>query len=109
VIVGVILLLAAWRLLVYSEPSAGARRPIAALPSLACGAAIGFVSGLTGIGGGIFLGPLPLFLRWVDVRQSASVASAFVPVNSVAAMLGHVAAGGSVPSVSPVMGWSRLP
>lgn len=98
VIVGLILLLAAWRLLVYTEPSTIARKRLRVLPSLACGSAIGFVSGLTGIGGGIFLSPLLLLMKWADARQSASVASAFVLVNSVAALMGYVAATGSVPS-----------
>ena len=57
----------------------------------------GFVSGLTGIGGGIFLSPLLLLAGWADARKSAGVAAAFVLVNSLAGIMGHVAAVGSVP------------
>jgi uncharacterized membrane protein YfcA len=61
------------------------------------GGGIGFLSGLTGIGGGIFLSPLLLLTGWADARKSAGVAAAFVLVNSLAGIMGHVAAVGSAP------------
>lgn len=70
-----------------------ARRSLRAPPPLpvavGLGAALGLLSGLTGVGGGIFLSPLLLFFRWTDVRTSAGIAAAFIWVNSVAALLGH--------------------
>jgi uncharacterized membrane protein YfcA len=97
VIVGMILLLAAYRLFFYAETAAATRRPVPRLSGIAWGAGIGFVSGLTGIGGGILLSPLLLLAGWADVRRSAGVAAAFVLVNSLAGIVGHVAAVGSVP------------
>lgn len=67
--------------------------PVRALPpvpvAIALGAALGLLSGLTGVGGGIFLSPLLLLFRWTDVRTGAGVAAAFIALNSVAALLGH--------------------
>lgn len=56
-----------------------------------CGVGIGFLSGLTGTGGGIFLSPLLLFLGWSDIRSASGVAAVFILCNSVAGLLGNVA------------------
>jgi uncharacterized membrane protein YfcA len=56
-----------------------------------CGVAIGFLSGLTGTGGGIFLSPLLLFLGWSDTRTASGVAVVFILCNSIAGLLGNVA------------------
>lgn len=54
------------------------------------GAALGFISGLTGVGGGIYLSPLLLWLRWTQMRTNAAIAAAFILVNSAAGLAGHV-------------------
>ena len=56
-----------------------------------CGIGIGFLSGLTGTGGGIFLSPLLLFLGWSDTRTATGVAAVFILCNSIAGLLGNVA------------------
>ena len=53
--------------------------------------AIGFLSGLTGTGGGIFLSPLLLFLGWSDTRTASGVAAVFILCNSIAGLLGNFA------------------
>ena len=55
------------------------------------GAVIGLVSGLLGIGGGIFLGPLLLLAGWAGTRQTMGITAAFVLVNSAAGLLGLLA------------------
>lgn len=55
------------------------------------GMAIGFLSGLTGTGGGIFLSPILLFLGWSDTRMASGVAAVFILCNSVAGLLGNLA------------------
>jgi uncharacterized protein len=56
-----------------------------------CGIAIGFLSGLTGTGGGIFLSPILLYLGWSDTRTASGVAAVFILCNSVAGLLGNLA------------------
>jgi len=60
---------------------------------LPAGAVIGFLSGLIGIGGGIFLSPLLLLLRWADSKQAAAAASLFILVNSSAGLMGQFSKG----------------
>lgn len=55
---------------------------------ICAGLAIGFLSGLIGVGGGIFLSPILLFLRWGETRIVSGVAAVFILVNSVAGLLG---------------------
>jgi len=63
------------------------------------GAGLGFLSGLTGTGGGIFLTPLLLFCRWAKIRQAAAVSALFILVNSVAGLIGYFSAQHSIPSL----------
>ncbi len=57
------------------------------------GAVIGFLSGLLGIGGGIFLSPLLLLLRWADSKQTAAAASLFILINSLSGLMGQLSKG----------------
>ncbi len=52
------------------------------------GGLLGFLSGLTGVGGGIFLSPLLLFLRWAPVKVISGVAAAFILLNSISGLAG---------------------
>jgi len=56
--------------------------------SLLVGGIIGLVSGVTGVGGGIFLAPLVLSLGWATTRQTAAISVVFNLVNSAAALVG---------------------
>jgi uncharacterized membrane protein YfcA len=87
-ILGLVLLFAAYRLWrvfrgseekLHMPPLAGA---------LLWGAAIGMLSGLTGVGGGIFLSPLLLLAHWAEPKPTAAVSAAFIWVNSFAGLLG---------------------
>ena len=101
-VVGAALVLAAMRLLVEArdQPARSVPPPMLAV---AVGAVLGFVSGLTGVGGGIFLSPLLLFLRWADMRHTAALSATFILLNSISGLAGHVAAGADVPSGLPWM------
>lgn len=71
-------------------------------PALAAGAGIGFLSGMTGTGGGIFLAPLILLMGWVETRRTAAVSAAFNLLNSAAALLGAWATLPTLPPALPV-------
>ena len=61
--------------------------------SLLIGAAIGSLSGLIGIGGGILLSPVLLLLKWSDMKQTAAISALFIFVNSLAGLAGQVTKG----------------
>jgi len=65
------------------------------------GAGLGLASGLTGVGGGVFLTPLLLVLRVAATRQVAAVSVAFILVNSAAGLAGWLAAGRSLTAIDP--------
>ena len=67
--------------------------------AIGVGAGIGFLSGLTGTGGGIFLTPLLLFCRWARIRQAAAVSALFILVNSIGGLAGYFTAKHSIPSL----------
>ena len=67
------------------------------MAGILCGIAIGFLSGLTGTGGGIFLSPVLLFLGWSDTRTASGVAAVFIFCNSVAGLLGNVTIAKALP------------
>lgn len=101
-LVGVILLYAAWRSFHTAHQPRQieiARPPILLL--LLAGAALGFLSGLTGVGGGIFLSPLLLFFRWAEVRVISGIAAAFILVNSIAGLAGVITSAPTLPSALP--------
>lgn len=54
------------------------------------GGSIGFLSGMVGIGGGIFLSPLLNLLKWDTARHIAATASVFILVNSIAGLAGQM-------------------
>lgn len=60
---------------------------------LSLGGSIGFLAGLSGIGGGIFLAPALNLLQWANPRTVACLASVFILVNSVAGLAGLFVAG----------------
>jgi len=89
-IVGVVLLYSAVRLF-FSAPHAdkkGTKR-VPIVLALIIGAVIGLLSGLTGVGGGIFLSPVLLLMHWAKAKETSGVAVAFILVNSIAGLLGH--------------------
>ncbi len=65
------------------------------------GAGIGFLSGMVGIGGGIFLSPLLNLTRWDVPRKIAATASVFILVNSISGLVAHF----QKPSAGPVDYW----
>ena len=57
---------------------------------IAIGGGLGLLSGVVGIGGGIFLAPILHLTRWAGARAVAGTAALFILLNSIAGMLGQV-------------------
>lgn len=102
ILIGVVLLFSAGRLIFRRGDPPNVvppTRPIA----IGTGAAIGFLSGLTGTGGGIFLTPILLFFKWAHIRQAAAVSALFILVNSIAGLVGYFMANRSIPSLGAIL------
>ena len=72
------------------------------LGALIAGGVIGFVSGTTGTGGGIFLAPVILSMNWVSMRRTAAVTAAYNLLNSGAALVGAFHILGAAPPALPI-------
>src|SRR5689334_6905338 len=55
-------------------------------PAVVIGAVLGFLSGLIGVGGGIFLSPILLILGWAGAKTTAGISAPFILVNSIVAL-----------------------
>ncbi len=92
-LLGVVLIAAAARMIMRTSPRNDEARGVHPPPvgvALASGAGIGLLSGLTGTGGGIFLSPLMLIMRWAEVRSVAATSVSFILVNSIAGLAGNL-------------------
>jgi len=58
------------------------------VPVFFAGSAIGFISGIIGIGGGIFLSPLLIITGWASIRQTTLISACFICLNSFAGLGG---------------------
>ncbi len=102
ILLGLVLLFSAARLIFRREDPPKVEPP--SIPTATgIGAGIGFLSGLTGTGGGIFLTPLLLFCRWAHIRQAAAVSALFIFVNSIAGLIGYFTKNRSIPSLGLVL------
>jgi uncharacterized membrane protein YfcA len=101
-LVGIVLVFAAYRLFWYADQPHAHSTSVPRGVAVLLGAGLGFVSGLTGIGGGIFLGPLLLVMGWAEPRQSASVSAAFILVNSMAGLFGETLSVHALPNAAPL-------
>lgn len=65
-----------------------ASKPLPLWAGLTAGGAIGLLSGMIGIGGGIILSPILLLFRWASLKEAAAVSALFIFVNSVSGLAG---------------------
>lgn len=84
-------------LLLAKKPIASAEARFVASPNFAkaalFGGILGFLSGTVGIGGGVFLSPLIILMRWADTKTTSATAAFFIIANSVAGLSGRAIAG----------------
>src|SRR6184192_1672457 len=107
ILIGLVLLFSAARLIFRRgdpEETVAPSKPTA----IGVGAGLGFLSGLTGTGGGIFLTPLLLFCEWAHIRQAAAVSALFILVNSIGGLIGYFTAVHSVPTLGILLGAAAI-
>jgi uncharacterized membrane protein YfcA len=102
ILIGLVLLFSAVRL-IFRRDDPPEVSPPSPPTAIGVGAAIGFLSGLTGTGGGIFLTPTLLFFRWALIRQAAAVSALFILVNSISGLVGFFTATRSIPRLGLVL------
>ncbi len=93
VILGLTLLAAALRFLIFTNPIMGKQDLPPGLllgAGLPVGCGLGFLAGLIGIGGGIFLSPLLLLMGWADAKKTAAVSAGFILLNSLSGLIAHL-------------------
>jgi uncharacterized membrane protein YfcA len=99
------LVFGAWRLAFGGKAGQNPLRQPHMAAVLGLGVLLGFLSGLIGIGGGIFLTPLLIFFRWTPAKTAAAISAAFICANSLSGLGGFLVKGGDIPS----MVWLLLP
>ena len=104
-ILAVVLMFSAWKL----QSRAGKSAIQIIIPNrkvlMLVGAILGFLAGLTGIGGGIFLSPLLILFSWCTIRDSTSIVAGVILLNSIAGLTGYFLGDGQWPISS---GWLVL-
>lgn len=103
-LLGLVLLWAAGRLALPERAStveASVYQPPGRAIAGAVGGGIGLLSGIVGVGGGIFLTPLLLLKRWAPAKQAAAASAIFIVLNSVAGLIGRLAKGNVSIAVEP--------
>ncbi len=88
-IVGLCLLYAAWTIFHHANKRDDIEvNPVSKPILLILGAILGLLSGVTGVGGGIFLSPILLYFGWAKTKVISGVAAAFILVNSISGLTG---------------------
>lgn len=105
-LLGLALLFSAWRILFFRPSPVKPSPPVRARfwkTALPVGAVLGLLAGMIGIGGGVFLSPFLLLIRWADARQTAAISSAFIVVNSLAGLSGHLLRAETTVTFAPLL------
>lgn len=97
ILLGLVLLFAAFRL-AWSFSKDVEVVPPKIWIALICGAVMGLLSGLVGVGGGIFLTPVLLLMNWSETKTAAGVSALFILVNSASGLLGNYSQVSVLPS-----------
>lgn len=94
IILGVVLILASmfliWQVTPHAKTTAVKTIHYSPIFNYAIGASIGLVSGLVGIGGGIFLAPILYYFKWGTSLKIAALSSFFILVNSISGLGGLI-------------------
>jgi uncharacterized protein len=93
IITGLVFLLAAMVIAFRGTSDGEPERPTPLWAAIGVGSMIGFVSGLTGVGGGVFFAPLLIALHWASPKQTVALSAPYNLANSAVGLLGVMCAG----------------
>lgn len=88
-LIGVVLIIVALQLVFNSKFTDKPTTEIYFIAAILVGITLGFLSGLTGTGGGIFLTPLLILAGWATTRQAAGLSAVFIFSNSLSGLIGN--------------------
>ncbi len=89
-----VLLFTSFRFFQLTSPREEQSVPPSKTVALSAGGAIGLLSGIVGVGGGIFLSPVMILMKWASTKQTAAISAFFIVVNSIAGLGGRFLRGG---------------
>jgi hypothetical protein len=104
-----VLFFVALRILFFPKPDVRADHPPQPPKlgvALIFGILLGLVSGIVGIGGGVFLSPLIILAGWGSAKQAAASSAAFIVLNSISGLAGRISSG---TFMFDSLGWVLLP
>jgi uncharacterized membrane protein YfcA len=92
-VLGICLLIAVFRMVFFFDNKSVDKKSFSFWAGLIIGAVFGLISGVIGIGGGIFLSPLLRLMNWAEMKETAAISALFIFVNSIAGMTGILTTG----------------
>lgn len=108
ILLSITLVFAGWKL--YSTKNSHSSVEINKPPPLhiaiVVGIVIGFLSGIIGVGGGIFLSPIILLFGWSDPKTTAGISAVFIWVNSFSGLVGSTVSGQLALDISTLIPFS---
>lgn len=97
IVLAVLLAISATRLIMTAK-TVESTVEVRVLALVVAGLLLGFISGLTAIGGGVLLSPLLLFCRWSTMQNSIPIVAGFILLNSLSGLSGFFYSGGGWPA-----------
>jgi uncharacterized membrane protein YfcA len=108
ILTGALLLITATLLLFGRRDAEEPTKPLDVLSLGIAGAGAGFLSGLTGVGGGVFLTPVIIAFGWMSPKRAAAFAPPFILGNSVFGLAGVIVSGQAISSDAPLLAMGAL-
>ena len=101
-IIGLMLLYSSYRFISVKQHEEKEPKKYKFYYAVLTGGIIGFLAGLTGTGGGIFLSPLIIFAGWTTTKGASGTAALFILANSVFGLMGNITSIKSIPVELPL-------
>ncbi len=107
-IIGVMLLYSAYRFITVKKEDEKPTVPYKFFYAVTTGIIIGFLAGLTGTGGGIFLSPLIIFAAWTTTKGASGTVAIFIFFNSLFGLMGNITSLSATPPTLPLYAGAAL-